>query len=362
MTTETIHPQYATCQLDYARLERITTVEKPYRGSTNRYPIESRKYSHKCFYEEMIDGEKVYKIAYGKSWTSISITQEQYKLESGKNNRVYKRGHNDYIKYIGEVNIVGVVYPDRSFEFLANDQNYGVGQGLKIHINGGWLPYIGYIRSSKKHGGVVISRRGSNRTDEILHPVFKGLRIYTDTFETHPKCQYKVVGYKTVIKNVREAMKPYEEAFKVADVMFRNMEINSILDIAEELHKDCDKPSYTHPSNDYKIDNELIRLSSELSTQPLDTAINMAWEYNLNSIRTAVKTRSHSYYSNYNWSTTIKVHTLANNIKRKFRDALCRTNNTTLLKLVEYEAGTKYPASIWGYDVMLNNEVMMHYR
>jgi hypothetical protein len=368
MTTETIHPTYATCVLDYARLERITTVEKPYRGSTNRYPIEDRKYSHKCFYEEVLAGEKVYRIAYGHDYVSDPITKEQYEAvpkDSRHKQRVWEVNPDNYDgnKYIHsrrEVGFVGIVYPDRSFEFTAKNEYYGVGQGIKIHINGGWFPSNMYIRSSKKHGGVVISRRSftSHVTDELIHPVFKGLRVYTDTLDVHEKCQYKTVGYKTNTKAIREAMEVYEKSFKVADVMFRAMNIMDVLDMGLELHTE-DKSSYY--TSIVKADRTM-QLASTLIDDPIDSILRVAWAHNVNGIKSSARTKNHSFYANQDWNKVVNLKTLSDNVKKKFREALCRHNPSKLLKLTKYEAGKKYPASIWGYEVELTGITRAQYK
>ena len=48
--------------LSWNRLTDITKAQKPYRGTTNRYPVGSRTQNTKNFYVDEIDGEKVYRI------------------------------------------------------------------------------------------------------------------------------------------------------------------------------------------------------------------------------------------------------------------------------------------------------------
>ena len=42
--------------LSWDRLTDITKSEKPYRGSSNRYPVGNRRHNLKCFYVEELDG------------------------------------------------------------------------------------------------------------------------------------------------------------------------------------------------------------------------------------------------------------------------------------------------------------------
>ena len=78
--------------LDWNRLTEITKNVKPYRNSTNRYPVADRRHNTKCFYVKEIDGEIVYEITYGYKYLEHFHTKEEY-LEDKKKCKGIRRCH-----------------------------------------------------------------------------------------------------------------------------------------------------------------------------------------------------------------------------------------------------------------------------
>ena len=70
--------------LEWDRLTNISKTVKPYRGTTNRFPIDKRTHNTKCFYVEERNGEQVYVITYGFRHNEHYHTKEEYEANKGK--------------------------------------------------------------------------------------------------------------------------------------------------------------------------------------------------------------------------------------------------------------------------------------
>ena len=331
-------PTYSNCILDYRRLERITTVEKPYRRTTDKYPLEKRRYAEKCFREDTLNNEKVY--------------------------RVY-RGDN----YCGVPNEIGIVYPDNSFEFtlLGNSIPYK----LKLSIStGGWLSSCAYLNTSSKHGGALLSGGGyasryPDSNTKFTHPVFRGLRIYVNTLELHESCNYEIVGYKTNIKAVKAAFKPYKESFTVADIMFRNMRDEDIIGMVSEMnmgggvYNGKGGVSWRASASDTVFDLETI------TANPLLSMLELASLGNINSLREhvmwAVESANQTTFARSKTFVLNKDTLVANTIKA-FKRKLCREDIGNLLIKIVHEPTKKFPSSIWSNEIRLAGILVDQYK
>ena len=202
---------------NYARLLRISESQEPYRGSENRFPINERRYGHKYFLKEVVDGVPQFKLCY---W--------------------YR---NDPVT---EPNVFGIVRSDNTIEF-AVDGHY-MHQGLRQIMSGNY--YKGYFRSSIRHGGIVYSKRvdEENNIWKTI-PIFKGLRINIDTMEIHESSKYTFVK-KTINREKSKALlDKYENAYKVAEVMFINLDRDKLYDITKEIGKEYFPECYVESGN-----------------------------------------------------------------------------------------------------------------
>lgn len=191
---------------NYARLLRISENQEPYRGSENRFPINERRYGHKYFLKEIVDGVPQFKLCY---W--------------------YR---NDPVT---EPNVFGIVRSDNTIEF-AVDGHY-MHQGLRQIMSGNY--YKGYFSSSIRHGGIIYSKKvdEENNTWKTI-PIFKGLRMNIDTMEIHESSKYTFVK-KTINRQKSKAvLDKYENAYKVAEVMFINLDKDKLYDITKEIGRE----------------------------------------------------------------------------------------------------------------------------
>lgn len=359
---------YSNCILDYARLERVTQGEKPYRGTTNRYPLEERRYAEKCFKEETLNGEKVYRVYRDSCYLAKFITIEEYNaMPKAKQKRVHPDAQDRpdelrrYKMYERTPCEVGIVYPDNSFEFTAKF-DWGIPQGLKMAMSYNWLNSASLCASSK-HGGALLSGGGVvGNNYRFTHPVFNGLRVYVNTLELHESCSYEVSGYKTNNKAVKAVFEPYKESFTVADVMFRNMRDEDIVEMVKEVTKDTlNSYNYinyledTKPESDIDFKNHV----EELAVNPLLSMLGIASLGNVNKLREHVR-----WAVNYDRTTLTGLNkaTLVANTAKAFKHKLCREDRDTLLVKVAYESSKKFPASIWGNEIRVTGILVEQYK
>jgi len=340
--------------LDYARLERITTVEKPYRKSTNRYPLENRKCSYKYFIEEQLDGEKVYAIVYGHKYEQEPITIEEYNADIANS----KNSHIDtvtktYYRYRKVPNKIGIVHPDNTFEFIT-DFKIGLGQGVRIHFNNGWFRYGTNLKSSTKHGGVIVTF--GYGADAITHPVFKGLRISLDTGEAHSSCKYEVHRKIAIRKKVNELCKPYKKPLDTALLMLNNMTKETVVAfIREEVASKRDTDSSIPKEEIQKAKNSMI-------DTPIDSLLLLAYEW-ATSYGFRYMIESPDNNSSRSWVyDNFSVNTCMLSVIKKFKRDLCESNSMTILTEEVSQAGDVYKSSEWGVDVRVNNQLVQQYQ
>ena len=360
---------YSNCILDYARLERVTQGEKPYRGTTNRYPLEERRYAEKCFKEETLNGEKVYRVYRDSCYEAKFITIEEYNaMPKAKQKRVHPDAQDRpdelrrYKMYERTPCEVGIVYPDNSFEFTAKF-DWGIPQGLKMAMSYNWLNSV-TLRTSSKHGGALLSGGGVvGNNYRFTHPMFNGLRVYVNTLELHESCSYEVLGYKTNNKAVKAVFEPYKESFTVADVMFRNMRDEDIIEMVKEVTPEGLTSSYSYHNylEERKAEYDIILNNhvEELAVNPLLSTLGLASLGNVNKIREHVR-----WAINYSRPTLTGLNraTLVANTAKAFKHKLCREDRDTLLVKVAYKPTEKFPASIWGNEVRVTGILVEQYK
>jgi len=345
--------EYSKCVLDYNRLERITQVEKPYRGTEDKYNLEERRYSHKSFTPETINGERVFRISYYHSYEKVMVTKEVYDaMPKSEQNRVYIQNYASgatYTTHTKKPLEIGIMYPDNSFEFTAEGE-YAYTQGIKTAFSSHYLP-ASRLGSDSKRGGLRVSN------NDFAHPVFKGLRVYVNTLELHELCSYETVGYKTNIKEVRARFAPYKESFVVADVMIKNMKFSDIGELIREEIPTEALGSYGDLLKTFSYRDIYNNAVSNLITNPLTSTLAIATLINTNAIRTRLR-----YTSVGSADFAPVLENLVEKVIKRFKTELCRTNTGTLLKKVIHPSSKKLPTSIWDYEVMVTGIEALRYK
>jgi hypothetical protein len=320
--------------LDYKRLERITRTVKPYRGTTNRFPVGDRKHNTKNFYVREENGVKVFDVVYGTRFKSRSITKEEFLEKQAQGQRhVHHYTHdNTYIEYEHVPNVMGTSHPEGYFQFMS-DTNYGQGDRafLSDHSNG-W-----FMNDSRRGGMVWTQGRGSKFK---IIPIFEGARFWTGERERpHLLDDYVVVGKKVNRKVGKDVLSGYESFFKTADTMCKAISREVFLATAEEVLKEVEGREY-------------FETAEALQAQaPLDAMILYAVALDVGRIEMQVR--------HPNWYQS-EPHDIFNNLKRKLNNQIYLAHPEVFTP-VRYGKGEVYPPSIWGYEIEVNGEVKQQY-
>lgn len=343
--------------LYWDRLDSIRKTEKPYKKSTNRFPIGSRRHNLKCFYVEQRDGEEVFIITYGYNHKSHERTKEEF-LEDSKNNlkTIYEEDRGDgVIKYHSYSLIpreLGIVRNDNTFEFTAT----GCGQGDK-HILSYWGR--GSFFNSSRHGGMVYSEYSNSN---LFLPIFKNMRIHLDTMMPHESSQYKVYGKRVNRKQSKQYLLPFENFYKTNEAMFKVISNDGLIETIKDIFKQYINQNEEGKYNYYLSNQETERLKevahSLINEAPIDSAILYCFIYDISNIY--YRTRSCLNSSNPNYYYNTDPTSLFNSLKRKLNKELFRSN-PEVFKTIEYEPNKRYPASEWGITILCNGKEVEQY-
>ena len=168
----------------FDKVLEIVNQTKPYRGSTNVYPLGARRYSDRTF---VFHGDHI----------------------------VIRYGLMEVMKF----------HNDNSIEFL-RDNTY---QGPNMMMSAFLCPYM--VKTDCRMGGDIIC------SDSVTHPIFKGLRVYLADLSLHPTVNYKLF-YKTVDRSKsKELRKSWEERIKAVKAFFLVSDSDQMVDEANSLSR-----------------------------------------------------------------------------------------------------------------------------
>lgn len=352
--------------LDYARLESIVANQKPYRGTENKYPLEDRKRAYKAFYQEELDGEKIFIITYGVEWIQRFITKDEYDALKLKTKRAYVDGgavinssltqsSPKYYVYDKPPNKIGIMRPDNTFEFTGSIK-YGMGQSIRAFISIALFKHGIYVFNSKKHGGAMVSYSGMNRYPGYKHPVFKGLRINIDTGEAITK--YEVHRKVVIRKKVNEMNKPYISALKSAEVIISSMTKDTMLSLLKEVISD-NNDNYINKSSGMNISIDLGPIIEEekkliynVIDNPVDSLLVLMYFWN-ESYNYRQMIADEFRANNWTYRRYDHIKEIKKTIKQ-LKKKLCLSNEATVMEEIVYQAGEDYPSSEWGITVRID--------
>lgn len=348
--------------LNYERLTSITKNTSPYRGSDNRFPIGSRTHNNKYFLVEELEGQKVYRIIYGTSWSSQDISHEDYLIaKSNQDPYVYERENISYesgkAESLGRVyrrsirkpNQLGIVRPDNTFEFT-KPHDYGYGQGEK-QIMSAWSN--GWLYSDSRRGGMVYMTRNMLQTSMI--PVWQGMRVDCETFK--PICDFQLVGRRVSRKSANSLLNDYKDFYKCADTMFQAMDTTSLLELTNDILAELkvDLGGWRFDCTD-----EILQIAQDkMKTAPIDSAIIYCLIHDVDRLwRRAQSHRdpNRGYYGNREIDTS----QLFTKLRAKLNKSLYRANES-VFKEVQYVPYERYPASEWGLTVIADGKEVQQY-
>lgn len=183
----------------FADIESIARSVKPYRGTTNKYPLGARDYSSRYF---IFNGDHA-DIHYGNYAKSHML-----------------RWHND-----------------NSIEFMQS--SYGQGQNQLLCA----LLDPMYVHSDCKQGGDVITLK-TNVTK--VYPIFKGLRFMSEDFTLHPSVSYKY-EYAVIDKKASKALRgEWDERMKMIRAFFMASDVEQIVEDSKTFNAVLEEDPYAY--------------------------------------------------------------------------------------------------------------------
>jgi len=339
--------------LRYDKLKAISETVKPYRKSTNRFPIANRKHSHKYFLVDTLDGETVFCVIYGKRWIRHEANTGEAQaaaLAAGHtlHDREYLNPNSGKFWHEVKPNQLGIVRPDDTFEFTVEYIGQGNAMFLSDHSSGFFFHQAG-------RGGLLYGSLSRG----VIRPIFKGLRIKTDMSQVHESTKYEVIGRKVNRKKAKDAMAQYSDMFKTAHAMFSCMDSESILLTARELIGKYIKNESMESSFRY-AQLRMMRLKFEdeefftalVKSSPLDAFFIIAIGYSIGGFN--------SYHIENGRLVVSDLKGLIQSAKRILNKHIY-PRAEGVLEEVRYTSEDLFPQSKWQIDVRVNNVNMTRY-
>lgn len=336
-------------RFSYEALRHRTLTTPPYRGSQNRFPLESRTSNRKVFLVRQEDGVDVYDIVYGLRWDRVEITKEQYDALQGVDCHKYPiyddKGKPipdmfEYHQYHKRFNVLGTVRPDNTFEF--NKEYYHQGERTVLS---GWAR--GVFSNDSRRGGMVYN----NYHTKEFHPIWKGMRVHCETML--PTTPYEIFIYHVDRKKSKDVIAKYAHFFKVSEVMLKNMNVKTLFEVTKDVvQQTFDKDITTT----YDINKKQCVEAAEklIDDAPLDAFALYALAYEVGRINYRIR-----------WTEISREEMSAHDefytqLKRTMSKEIYR-DNPTVFKQVKCESGRRIPATDWGALVYVDGKQVEQY-
>ena len=341
--------------LNYTRLNSISNSVSPYRGSVNRFPIASRRHNTKYFFVRDDDGQRVFDIVHGQNWKHITLTEAEHdecaKQGVPRLNKYQDHSTNkwEYYRYEVYPNILGIVRPDNTFEFTAD--NYGQGdRGILSSYGHGWLS------TDSRRGGMIWmgAQGGKLRNDKTRGaiPIYKGLRVDCETMQ--PTKPITVIGRKVDRKVGKDLLTNYADFYATTEVMTKAMDYEVFVRTMNDVMNDHMGGGIDKDHTEYSAKAEAI-----IHTAPLDAAMLYMMGWDIGGMRWNLRRFMDTNFSRYS-SHEDTPHTMFLNLKRRLNKEIYKAHEQ-VFKKVEYTNCEMYPPSEWGYTVMVDGVEVKQY-
>jgi hypothetical protein len=328
--------------LEWSRLTEITRTQKPYRGTTNRFPIGDRRHNTKDFVSEERNGEQVYSVRYCYTHKRHEHTKEEWQANQ---DTIYERadleGNTVYESYERIPRELGIVRSDNTFEFTS--AYYGQGDNM---IMSNWAR--GWFMRSSRHGGMIY------RTNDVFHPIFKGMRLNCETMMPHESSVYKVVGKRVSRKDAKDFLSRYTDFYKINEVMLKAMDWKGYMETMADVLKPLEIGTDNWSLHQDEKDKLIAFAEKNLNTASLDAGIAYALAYEVQNIYSRYRAFFDPNGSSY-YNRALELDVVFSNLKRKLNKELYKSN-PSVMKLTEYVPNEAYPPSEWGVDVFVNGK------
>ena len=339
--------------LNYTRLNSIANSVSPYRGSLNRFPIGNRRHNTKYFLVGEENGERVFNIVYGNHWKTVQLTKQEHdELVKQGSPRVHSYQNSDdkweYYKYEVSPNILGVVRPDNTFEFVG--KTYG--QGDRGILSG----YShGYLCTDSRRGGMIWWGRVNGNGERSAMPIYHGMRVNCETMR--PTKPITVIGRKVDRKVGKTLLAQYADFYTTTEVMTKAMNYDVFVKtmaevVAEHMPEEGDHHAWHWQKCKDKAD-------ALIDSAPLDAAMLYIMGWDIGNMRWNLRRFMDTNMSRYS-AHEDEPHDMFVNLKRRLNKEIYKANDE-VFKKVEYTNGEIYPPSEWGYTVMVDGQEVRQY-
>jgi hypothetical protein len=335
--------------LRYEHLKRITETQKPYRGTTDKYPFADRNHNYKYFYPREVNGEIEYHVGYYHKWESETMTAEEFNAKKNsmakgerkkwREETIWKKDSSgiertgNYIKDFKNPKIDLIIRSDNTVEIVTDSFH----QGMRM-IFSAWNYANGVFQSSVGHGGIIYRRKDNGTV--IAIPIFKHIRFNMDTMAIHESSKY-LATYKTVDrKKSKEAMNIYQDKLNGAYAFITCM----------------DKESFNQDKEE--VTNELIGIDNHYywGKEKRDSAIGLADKIFFEKPVEAIYTYMKAFNVGYYMSRQAEPSDWIKRFKKKFAKHI-HVNHDTFTKdyLTHLE---NFKSSPWNIDITINGKLV----
>jgi hypothetical protein len=343
-------------RLSYERLEHITKTNKPYRGTTNEYPLSYREHSHKRFIAETdASGDTYFRIIYGYKYVDRYVDKAEYDDMDAKGLyvRVETQADNS-VKYIVWDRLwdeIGVVRKDNTFELTSNRMH----QGTRYFIQAMFNKYQGDVLASVRHGGVIYREwtgTWNDKTVTKIIPLFVGQRIDLETNSS--VLDYEVHLSKVNRTRTKEIMSEYVDAIKFNEVIFKTMTEDSFTAGLKEVYAEAlTEGERWRSSNavarmlEYAKNNVKVDMFKSICATMMATSYRL-WSYGSDN--------NNSYYGQMDYAPYVYYTQALKKIDRQIKIG------ANALDSVVYKANEPYPSNTWDIKVIHNGNTVSQYQ
>jgi hypothetical protein len=292
-----------------------TKNEKPYRSADGkiRYPLGNRRYSN-------------------RHWEFLNNNPN-----SGSILLYYQNS------------LLGIAHSDDSFEYRmeVGRTSYGQGEAGAVSQAGpGWV-----YSCSNLGGGIYQTKKYRSGEESVKYPLFEGLRVNMSDGLIHHSCQYLLHTNILNRKETTQYRKPYEQMFKLADIMLRNMQLDAI-------HHEFDDHILAFKSVRYG-DEAMLEFALQNTDDAVATVMRLAVVFNYKSTSYSSRYLVRSY-SNSLIDTTAMVKSIRTMFYEHLYSKASETNSKLFTEKVT-QPGGKLPTASWGQEVRLNGVAVKRY-
>jgi hypothetical protein len=342
-------------RLSYERLEHIANTNKPYRGTTNEFPLTKRAHSYKRFFKETdAKGEPFFRIIYGYKYIDRYIDKAEYdaKQAEGLYVRVETQADNSvkYIVWDRHWDEIGIVRKDNTFELTATNLH----QGTRYFISAMFNKYQCEVLSSVRHGGAIYKEwtgTWNNPTVTKVIPLFKGQRINLDT--NNSVLDYEVHLSKVNRTRTKQIMAEYVEAIKFNEVMFKTMTEDSFISSLKEVYAEAITEGERWRSSqavarmlEYATEHVKVDMFKSICATMMASSYRL-WSYGSDN--------NNSYFGQMDYSPHVYYTQALKKIDRQLKIG------ANALDAIVYKANEAYPSNTWDITVLHNGNTVRQY-